>query len=90
MYIFDVLACVLFDSAALGPGWCIGFLGLLHMDVFKQRLEQEFDANVIITAPNIPYKGLCKNLSYIIYECRTLKPSTYDETVVKIEPSYTV
>lgn len=48
---------VTFLSAALGPGWCIGFLGLLHMDVFKQRLEQEFDANVIITAPNIPYKG---------------------------------
>lgn len=90
MYVFDVLACVLFDSAALGPGWCIGFLGLLHMDVFKQRLEQEFDANVIITAPNIPYKGKCKNLSYIIYEYRTLKSSTSNKTVVGIEPSFTV
>ncbi|XP_048778133.1 translation factor Guf1, mitochondrial-like isoform X1 [Ostrea edulis] len=44
------------SSAALGAGWRLGFLGLLHMDVFKQRLEQEFDANLIITAPNIPYK----------------------------------
>ncbi|XP_078324001.1 translation factor Guf1, mitochondrial-like [Crassostrea virginica] len=55
------------SSAALGPGWCIGFLGLLHMDVFKQRLEQEFDANVIITAPNIPYKVKifgAKNIKY--------------------------
>ncbi|XP_061164750.1 translation factor Guf1, mitochondrial-like [Saccostrea echinata] len=44
------------SSAALGVGWRLGFLGLLHMDVFKMRLEQEFDASVIITAPNIPYK----------------------------------
>ncbi|KAL3880372.1 hypothetical protein ACJMK2_032616 [Sinanodonta woodiana] len=43
-------------SPALGQGWRLGFLGLLHMDVFQQRLEQEFSANVIVTAPNVPYK----------------------------------
>ena len=45
------------NSAALGQGWRLGFLGLLHMDVFTQRLEQEYDANVIITSPNVPYRG---------------------------------
>lgn len=35
----------------------MGFLGTLHMDVFRQRLEDEYDANVIITAPTVPYKG---------------------------------
>ena len=34
----------------------LGFLGLLHMDVFRQRLEQEFDASVVVTAPNVLYK----------------------------------
>ncbi|EDO40767.1 predicted protein [Nematostella vectensis] len=43
---------------ALGQGWRLGFLGLLHMDVFKQRLEQEFDASVIITSPSVPYRGI--------------------------------
>ncbi|KAI1315746.1 Translation factor guf1 mitochondrial [Mortierella claussenii] len=43
-------------SAALGQGWRLGFLGTLHMDVFRQRLEQEYDANIIITAPTVPYK----------------------------------
>ncbi|CAG8549460.1 9495_t:CDS:10 [Gigaspora margarita] len=43
-------------STALGQGWRIGFLGTLHMDVFQQRLEEEYDANVIITQPTVPYK----------------------------------
>lgn len=43
-------------SAALGSGCRLGFLGTLHMDVFRQRLEDEYDANVIITAPTVPYK----------------------------------
>ena len=44
------------SSAALGGGWMLGFLGILHMDVFRQRLEQEFDASVVVTAPNVLYK----------------------------------
>lgn len=44
------------SSAALGLGFRCGFLGLLHMDVFKQRLEQEYDASVITTAPSVLYK----------------------------------
>ena len=43
-------------SAALGIGFRCGFLGLLHMDVFKQRLEQEYGLLVIATAPSVLYK----------------------------------
>ncbi|KAJ1645223.1 Translation factor guf1 mitochondrial [Coemansia erecta] len=43
-------------SAALGQGWRLGFLGTLHMDVFRQRLEEEYDANVLITSPTVPYQ----------------------------------
>ncbi len=44
------------NSTALGLGFRCGFLGLLHMDVFKQRLEQEYGLSVIITAPSVLYK----------------------------------
>lgn len=44
------------SSPALGQGWRLGFLGLLHMEVFCQRLEQEFSAEPIITAPSVTYK----------------------------------
>ena len=43
-------------SPALGAGWRLGFLGVLHMEVFCQRLDQEQDAQVVITAPSVPYK----------------------------------
>jgi elongation factor 4 len=43
-------------SAALGFGFRCGFLGLLHMDVFRQRLEQEYDMSIITTAPTVLYK----------------------------------
>lgn len=44
------------SSAALGQGFRLGFLGTLHMDVFRQRLEDEYSSQVIITAPTVPYK----------------------------------
>ncbi|CAL9180175.1 unnamed protein product [Musa hybrid cultivar] len=43
------------SSTALGLGFRCGFLGLLHMDVFHQRLEQEYGAQLISTVPTVPY-----------------------------------
>ncbi|KDR73578.1 hypothetical protein GALMADRAFT_142054 [Galerina marginata CBS 339.88] len=54
------------SSSALGQGCRLGFLGTLHMDVFRQRLEDEYDANVIITAPTVPYKLIYKETEAII------------------------
>ncbi|EIM89825.1 GTP-binding protein lepa [Stereum hirsutum FP-91666 SS1] len=55
------------SSTALGQGCRLGFLGTLHMDVFRQRLEDEYDANIIITAPTVPYR--------VVYKDRTVDVS---------------
>ena len=63
------------NSHALGFGFRIGFLGLLHMEVIKERLEREFGLDLIATAPSVEYKVYLKG-----GEVRTIRtPNDYPD-----------
>lgn len=73
-------------SQALGFGFRCGFLGLLHMDVIQERLEREFDLDLILTAPSVIYKVYLTDGSVINLDNPSKMP---DLTTVKmIEEPY--
>ncbi len=56
------------SSAALGQGFRCGFLGLLHLEIFQQRLEREYDQSIIMTVPSVEYKFTLKNGESLIID----------------------
>ena len=66
------------QSSALGSGFRLGFLGLLHLDVFRQRLEDEYDHDILVTNPSVPYRCNLKNGQKIIVENAISAPKRED------------
>ncbi|WP_346856632.1 translation elongation factor 4 [uncultured Draconibacterium sp.] len=74
------------SSAALGFGFRCGFLGMLHMEIIQERLDREFDMNVITTVPNVSYQAHLTNGSTItVYNPSGMPAST---TVDEIDEPY--
>ena len=70
------------SSAALGSGFRTGFLGMLHMEVIKERLEREFDLDLIATAPTVIYEVLKRDGEKItIQNPSELPEPNYIETI---------
>jgi GTP-binding protein LepA len=73
------------SSEALGFGFRCGFLGLLHMDVIQERLEREFNMNIITTAPSVVYKVVKKDGEVLEINSPSLLP---DNGVEHIEEPF--
>ncbi len=71
-------------SSALGFGFRCGFLGLLHMEIIRERLEREFGLALISTAPTVIYKVFSDEAKYIYID----NPSSLPEAFAKIEEPY--
>jgi len=85
------------SSHALGFGFRVGFLGLLHMEVIKERLEREFDLELLATAPSVEYHAFLTNgTEMVIHSPQDMPdPSKLDyveepflKTTVIVPPDY--
>jgi len=76
------------SSAALGFGFRCGFLGLLHMEIIQERLDREFDMDVITTVPNVSYRVYTKKGEIIdVHNPSGLPPVTQ---IDRIEEPYII
>jgi len=74
------------NSAALGFGFRCGFLGLLHMEIVQERLEREFDLDLITTAPTVAYRVQLKRGELTEIDNPSLLPDV--STIEHIEEPY--
>jgi GTP-binding protein LepA len=71
-------------SQALGFGFRCGFLGLLHMEIVRERLEREFDLDLIVTAPNVAYRVEARNGDWV----EVHNPSDMPREIERAEEPY--
>jgi GTP-binding protein LepA len=71
-------------SKALGFGFRCGFLGLLHMEIVRERLEREFDLDLLVTAPNVAYRVQEKNGGVV----EVHNPAEFPDEVELVEEPY--
>jgi len=71
-------------SNALGFGFRCGFLGLLHMEIVRERLEREFDLDLLVTAPNVAYRVKEKNADWL----EVHNPAEFPREVEEVEEPY--
>jgi GTP-binding protein LepA len=72
------------SSNALGFGFRCGFLGLLHMEIVRERLEREFDLDLLVTAPNVAYRVKEKNGDWV----EVHNPAEFPREVEEVEEPY--
>ena len=77
------------SSGALGFGFRCGFLGLLHMEIVRERLEREFDLTLIATAPSVAYRVATTTGEVIEVDNPSLMPSASEVEAIE-EPWLTV
>jgi GTP-binding protein LepA len=65
-------------SMALGFGFRCGFLGLLHLEIVRERLEREYDVELLTTAPTVAYKIILKDGGTMMLDNPSLFPSVMD------------
>ncbi len=65
-------------SIALGFGFRCGFLGLLHMEIIRERLEREFDLSLLSTAPTVVYRLTVNNQETVFIDNPALLPDRYE------------
>jgi GTP-binding protein LepA len=75
-------------SQALGPGYRVGFLGLLHADVIRERLEREFGLSLVLTPPQVEFKIEKEQFYEPIVKIMILIPHTYMGDVMQLCESY--
>lgn len=67
-------------SQALNFGFRCGFLGLFHMEIFQERLEREYDLDIVLTAPTVEYRVILRNGEEVLIDSPAMLP---DESTIE-------